>query len=318
MTNVQKSEILALIERESKRMGSARRVATKCGVSEATISQIRNNKWDLVTDQMWAHLATALNLQGGTWQIVDTHNYKMIWQLLEAAKRESMFFAISAKAGSGKTATLRQYADVNASDAVFYIQCREWNRRDFLLNLCKELGIDTTHKGYVNMDALGQMIIDYFNSRRGARPILVIDEADKLRAAALRFLIPLYNATEDILGCVISGTDNLEKELKRGVKYNLKGFDEIDSRFGRQFIHLVGATRTDVKAICKHNGIDDTTTMTKIWNEAGPRPIILDGQQTTVVDDMRRLKRIIMRERLKINSNGSEAHRRGEPAGAGV
>jgi hypothetical protein len=308
MTNVQKSEIMALVEREVKRLGNATRLATRLDVSQATVSQIRNGKFELITDQMWAQIATKLNYQStNSWTVVPTLNYKMMWQLLDDAKDESMFFAISAKAGTGKTATLREYTNHNAGNAVFFVQCREWSRRDFILELCRQLGIDTSSKGYVKMDALGEMIVDYFNSRRASRPLLVIDEADKLRPAALRFLIPLYNATEGVLGCVISGTDNLEKEIKRGVKYNTKGYDEIDSRFGRQFVHLVGATRADVKAICAANGIPTVGISAEIFKEAGPRPVVLDGNQTMVVDDLRRLKRIILRERLKLRTNGTEA-----------
>lgn len=303
MNDVQRNEISSLIDREVARLGTASRVAKKCQVSDATISVIRNGKWDQVTDEMWAKVAHALNYQTSGWQIVNTLNYRLLETVMSDAKNESIWFAVSHRAGSGKTATLRHYADVNANKGVFYIQCREWNRRDFLLAICRELGIETNLKGYVNMDTLGELIVDYFNSRRVVHPLLIIDEADKLRHPALRYLIPLYNATEGILGCVIAGTDNLETEIKRGVKYCKKGFDEIDSRFGRQFVHLIGATKADVRTICNANGITEPDMISEIWKEAGPRPIVLHGQQTSVVDDLRRLRRIIIRERIKMTSH---------------
>lgn len=303
MTNTQIKELCTLLDREIKRLGSARKVATQLGVSDATISNIRTGKYDTITEQMWGNIAGSLGYTSSSWQIVDTLNYRMMWQVMNDAKAESMFFAISARAGSGKTATLKSYANQNAGKAVYYIQAREWSRRDFLLHMCKMLGIETQSKRYVKMDDLGQMIVDYFSSRRASKPLLIIDEADKLRPAALRFLIPLYNATEGVLGCIISGTDNLEKEIKRGARFNMKGYDEIDSRFGRQFVHLIGATKNDVKSICTANGVKDQTTITNIFKEASPRSIVLDSGQTMVVDDLRRLKRIIIRERLRLQDN---------------
>lgn len=305
ITDTMKHDIRQLIDREARRLGSARRVANACSVSEATISNVRTGKFELITDQMWHTLAGALNYRATGWQIVPTINYRMMWQLCEDAKTESMFLAISAKAGSGKTASLRTYADQHANAAVFYIQCREWNRRDFLLNLCRTLGINTSSKGYLKMDTLGTMIVEYFMSRRLDRPILLIDEADKLRAPALRYLIPLYNACEDVLGCIIAGTDNLEKEIKRGVRYNLKGYDELDSRFGRQFIHLIGASKSDVKNICMANGITEIDAIASIFKEAGPKPIMLDSKNALIVEDLRRLKRIILRERLRSNHHAT-------------
>ncbi len=141
-------------------------------------------------------------------------------------------------------------------------------------------------------------VIDFFQQRAKYKPLLIIDEADKLRPAALRSLIPIYNELEEQLGMVIMGTDNLEKEVKRGVRFDKKGFDEIDSRFGRNFIHLVGATQKDVADICAANGITDTVLQTSIFKECEPRQIMVQNQPRTVVEDLRRVKRAVQRELL--------------------
>jgi type II secretory pathway predicted ATPase ExeA len=132
------------------------------------------------------------------------------------------------------------------------------------------------------------------------KPLLIIDEADKLRPAALRSLIPLYNNLEGQLGLVIMGTDNLEKEIKRGVKFNQKGMDEIDSRFGRNFIHLMGATKNDVVRICEANGITDKALAAALFKECEPRQVQVQGQHTLVIEDLRRLKRCVEREQLRM------------------
>jgi hypothetical protein len=136
-------------------------------------------------------------------------------------------------------------------------------------------------------------------------PILVIDEADKLKPSAFRKLIPLYNQTEYKMGCLLAGTENLKKEIARGVRSNTKGFDEIDSRLGRTYIDLPGATEQEVADICTANGLDEYQAET-IWNEVEKvkKPAqVKTGRGVTekmvfFCEDLRRLMRLVRREQL--------------------
>lgn len=301
MTNLQKKEIVQAIHEEKARLGSYARVATKVGASEATISQMRNEKWELINPAMWQKVAQALGVVSNTWQLAETLNFKMITRVLNDAKNANLFMAISYKAGSGKTATLSSYAELNNEEYVFYIQAREWAKREFLIELCRTLGMETG-KGYTSVDVLGMKVIEFFIKRKGKNPLLIVDEADKLKPSALRWFITLYNELEDEMGLIIAGTENLEKTIKQGVKYNKLGFDEIDSRFGRKFINnLIGARLQDVEAICKANGISDSPSIKNIFDECEPINIIVQGQSIKVVEDLRRLKRVIKRELIRKN-----------------
>lgn len=297
MTDIQKNEIASLVMGEKTHLGSLSRVATKCGVSEATISHILNGKWETITDKMWTKIAHIVDWKPEGWQIVDTTNTKILHNVFTSAKRKSLFVAVSHRAGSGKTASSKAYA--STTEDVFYLQCREWSRKDFLTKFCQIAGIDPG-RGYFNADQIIEKIVTYFQQRASRKPLVIIDEADKLKPAALRSLIPLYNECEGIVGLVILGTDNLEKEVKRGVKYDKKGYDELDSRFGRNFIHLVGATMTDVRKICQANGIDDRQLQHEIFSECEPSKEMVDGRLLSVVSDLRRVKRAVMREQLRL------------------
>lgn len=297
MTTIQKQEIALLIEQEKERLGSYAKVATKCDVSEATISLIKNGKLDEVRGGAWLKISNALGWKPEGWQIVEITNTRILHQVYTDAKKASLFMAVSHRAGSGKTASSKSY--VSASKAgVYLLQSREWSKREFLLNLCRALGIDPG-RGYISGDDMTMKVIEFFKARTRFRPLLIIDEADKLRPAALRSLIPIYNELEEQLGLVIMGTDNLEKETKRGVRFDKKGFDELDSRFGRNFIHLLGATATDVAAICEANGITDKKLQADIFKECEPRKVMLQNRDHTVVEDLRRVKRAIQRELLR-------------------
>ncbi len=301
MTNVQKNEIVNAIKKEIS-FSSGKKVSIKCDVSNATISNMINENWDLIKVDLWLKVANKLNITFSGWQVVEITNFKIVTQILNDAKNQSWFMPISHKAGSGKTTAIEAFVAENGNNAVYKIQAKEWAKREFLINLLKILK-KPMPKGVVTTSELGEIIIDFFVKLEFEKPLLIIDEADKLKAPALRFFIEFENALKKKVGVVICGTENLEKEIKNGVRLSSKGYDEIDSRFRRKFQHLIGATMKDVTMICEANGIFDKQLQNEIFKECNPTPIVAQNQSFKVVEDLRRLERIIERELLKINSN---------------
>lgn len=297
MTNLQKNDVKKAISQEIERLGSANKVAAKCRVSAATISQINNDNWTLIRVEMWQRIASALSVKFSGWQIAEIGTYKSITTVLDDAKSECLFIPVSEKAGSGKSETVDSYAHNHRSEAVFAIRCDEWAKREFLENLCSSLGIEVPGRN-ISVYQLGLKVIEFFVSRSHQKPLLIIDEADKLKAPALRFLIPLFNRLEDRMGVVILGTENLKKQIKRGVRLQKKGYDEIDSRFGRNYIELIGATKGDIVKIATANGINDKKTHRMIFKECKPINKMVNKRNVKVVEDLRRVKRIIKRQLL--------------------
>lgn len=305
LTKYQKRQILEAIDREKSSLGSYNKVATKIGVATATITNNMRNedRWELVSDSIWAKAATAVGFtfEKQSWNIVDTTNSRMMESVLNLAKSDSMFIAISEKAGSGKSAGIKKFKLEDQTNDVFAIECQEWTKKQFMLNLSQSLGISLKAQDTLS---IGNQIVEFFKERASVgKPLLILDEADKLRPSALRYIIQFYNALEDESGLVICGTDNLEKEIKRGVQKATKGYDEIDSRLGRKFIHLIGITYDDCVNICTENGVTEPSIISKIWDEAEPKDRLVSGKYIKVVSDLRRLKRIILRERKTLNLN---------------
>ena len=303
MTNLQKKKITEAIRSEINRYGSAARVANKVGVSKATLSNMLNGKWEKISNELWQSVANRLNVRFDSWQVVaEITNTRMLTGVFNTARRNRMFIPVSYQAGSGKSQAAKLFVQTHPDEAIYYLNAREWGKREFLLNLMQTLGLEPP-KGVVTVDKLGEMVINFFVERTAQNPLLIIDEADKLKPSALRFLIHLFNYTEDRLGVVIMGTEHLEKEIKRGVRLAKKGYDEIDSRFGRNYIKLIGATRKDVEKICVANGITDKTKQKSVFDEAGPTEVRIHTGDSyefiRVVKDLRRVKRIIQREILK-------------------
>ncbi|OWP83224.1 hypothetical protein BWK59_11650 [Flavobacterium davisii] len=302
-----RNAIIQLVELWEKKLGSQKKVAEKCGINHGALSTILAGKYGADESKMLTKIAVALGYKESNWQIVPTiNNYRTIAKVVNDAKNESMWFAISNPAGSGKTKTLEHLFNQDETGSVILIQCEEWSGRQFLMQLIKKtVGEEIKGKYKTNMELI-QLLSDFFNEKQFDKPVLLIDEADKLRPAAFRALIPLYNKTEDRLGVVLSGTENLEKEIKAGVRLNKKGFDEVHSRIGRNFITLKGANENDVNAICLANGItpekyqaiwfelEKVNKMVRVRTEQGEKDAIVE-----FATDLRRLYRIIKREKIK-------------------
>lgn len=288
------------------RLGSQNRVAEKCGISSTSLSQWLNGKYGAETTEMDRKISASLGYRENSWNIVTTiNNYRRIEHVFNSCKNESMWMAVSNKAGSGKTQTLEHLFNADLTGSVVFVQAEEWSSRQFLSKLAeKTCGIP--RKGYNTVSSLLDSISSYFNQMAIEKPLLIIDEADKLKPAALRLLIPLYNRTEHRLGCVLAGTENLHKEIAAGVRISKKGYDEIDSRLGRTYIDLPGASEADVLDICKANGIGDYTAQ-DIWNEIEKAKKAVkvrkkSGEEVEKMiffcEDLRRLMRLIKREQM--------------------
>ena len=297
------------------KLGSYAAVARKCDINVGALSTIMAGKYGADEANMLQKIANKLDYRERNWNIVrSVTNYKQIASVWQDAKEESMWFAIANPAGSGKSETLTDLFNEDRSGTVTLIQAEEWSGRTFLLKLIERtigshdggLSYQSTGKGYKTLAQLMDIVANYFNDMSLERPVLLIDEADKLKPAALRCLIPIFNRTEDRLGVILSGTENLQKEIERGVRTAKKGYDELESRFGRTYIHLKGMNEQDVAAICVANGITNKEVIASIWSEL-PKVNKLTTVKTSnvkkdillpYVEDMRRLKRLIKRELL--------------------
>lgn len=302
------------IEAEISKGLSANKLATKIKVNAATISKIRKDNWENISVEMKHKIQMALGIVVN-WVVSEkVTNYRVIKSELDETREESYFTMLSEIAGSGKTASLQHYANALKHDAVYYIQADDWSKGMFMDKLIETLGIDLAEgrkkrRSYVKVDEKQQAVINYFERRTTQKPLLIIDEADKLRPSALRFTIPLFNRLEDKIGVFISGTENLEKQIRQGVRLHKKGYDEIESRFGRTYKDLMGATKSDIVEIARVNGLEDELIIDKIWTELEKvnTTVEIKGKEhnISVVKDFRRLKRLVKTERKKLTKQAA-------------
>lgn len=283
LLDTQKQAIADKLKEYVSRFDSQNKAAKSLkDVSPATISQIFNNNWELIATEMWRKIGNQIGYSEIEWSAVETKDFKILTKLLEDARIHSNVFACTGDAGTGKTFTLRNFAENNKR--VYLLKCAEfWNRKMFMQELLSSMGCDSS--GYT----VGEMMAEVVRTIKSQpQPLIIMDEADKLTDQVLYFFITLYNQLEDNCGIVLCATDHLSKRIKRGLKLNKKGYKEIFSRIGRKFIELKGVSSLDITSICNANGITDRKVISEIIEDC-------EG-------DLRRVKRKVHAVRLSQNN----------------
>lgn len=254
--------------------GSQNKAAnTMEGVSSTVISRILSGEWHLIADSMWRTVAGYVGYDTNIWQYVDTQASIELRNVLSDAQENSLVFAVTGDAGCGKTETIKNYSKVHCN--VFVLSCNEyWNRKMFVASLMRACGMGSSGS------TVGEMINDCIHEiKKRVKPIIILDEADKLSDQVLYFFITLYNQLEDQCGIVLCATNHLEKRIERGVNANRKGYKEIYSRIGRNYVRLSLADNDDISNVCVANGVSDRKSIRLI--------------QSKCDCDLRRVKRLI-------------------------
>lgn len=284
---MKKTEKQAIAERlkayvESKESQN-KAAKTLKGVSPATVSQVLNGNWELISEDMWRTIATQIGYDARKWVVVETEGYDAMYEVLSDAQENALVFAVIGDAGCGKSQAIKVYGERNRNTLV--LSCSEyWNRKQFLMELLRSLGVDASGCTVVDMvaDAVYQL-------KRREGVLLVLDEADKLSDQILYFFITLYNQLEDHIGIVLCATQHLEKRIVRGVRNNRKGYREIYSRIARKFVQMPVVNASDIAAVCMANGITDRKTISEIVDDSDC--------------DLRRVKRLVFAAKQSSNND---------------
>ncbi|TNE29178.1 MAG: ATP-binding protein [Bacteroidetes bacterium] len=258
-----KQKIKALFEKKRKDMGlSQSRAAVAAGTKGTTVSQVFAGKYGANDEGIYKLLAKWVNYETEGWQYVETRNVSIITQLLDQARLNALAMAITGDAGIGKTATLRFFAERHPN--VLLLQCDEfWDRKQFMRELLTVMGRDYVGKSLIEMVNIATSAIIQMD-----KPLILMDEADKLGNPVLNMFISLYNRLEDHCGFVMVATDHLRKKLERGCGLGRKGYEEIWSRVGRKSIACPKTNNKDILSICKANGIEDENLISTIIHES--------------------------------------------------
>ena len=274
MNTVTKEQIKNELANYVAKIGSQNAASKRLtNVSNATISNILAEKWDNIGESMWISIQKQITVSLEGWQVVsNVRRVKQLHQLYSDAKDFSEVFCVVAPAGSGKSQPATLFTEY---PNVYRVVCKEhFSRKTFLVELLTAMGKDGS--GYTIHELMNEVLNSILKAEK---PLIILDEVDKLNDQVLYFFISIYNTTEDKCGIVLQATDFFKKRITRGVSANRKGYKEIYSRFGRNFVELPNNTDRDLAEIIKANGVKEEGEIIRITNQS-------EG-------DIRRIKRLV-------------------------
>ena len=261
MTNEQKKQVKDALLRYTANFATQSLAADSLqGISSSTISQVKNNNWELLSDHMWHTIARQVGFYCGEWQPADTAAYLLLRILFSDAQHYAMTYGIAIGTGLGKTFSATQYAREN--DNTCYFACNEdYNRKSFMTALMKTAGLDA--KGTVPQ--MLQSFTNYITDKD--EPLVILDDAHKLKDRVLHLAVLLANGLAANAGIIILGADELRSRVLEGVRLKKIGYDDIYKSIGRRFITLNSPGIKDVELICRANGVYDEDIINHLKEE---------------------------------------------------
>lgn len=276
-TNDLKNEVRDALSVYRENCGGTNRAAESLsGVSSATISQILNSKYTNISDDMFTRIAMQIGFNFDRWQIHESDTFREITFTMSDAQLYKIVTWVVGDAGCGKTTAAIEYRRTHKH--VFYILCSEDMRRgDFVREIAKQVGAPTDSSNLRDILENAIQMIQFLNN-----PLLIFDEADKLTDSVFTYFISIYNRLENRSGIIFLSTSHIKRRMETGLKYNKKGYQEVDSRIGRKFYDIVRTTSNDIYAICQANNLK---------NETEIKIVLADAAKANY--DLRRVKRKI-------------------------
>lgn len=250
MTQQQKTEIKLLTQERIAAKGLSNNQASKqIGVSAALLSNLLNDKWDQISDQMWLKIANWAGYQLSSWTIFETRNTKAIHELCEDARLNSRFLAVAGDTGLGKTTALKFYSS-NRQNA-FYVLCTvTMTRKDFLAAILQSIGLETE-------GSLHNRVASIINKLGGMdAPVLILDDFGKLNDSCVRMIQLIYDGLEGRCGIVIAGLNYMKDLIFRNAAKDRPGFRELKRRIG-YWQPLYGITKAFIATVCNKYGITE-------------------------------------------------------------
>lgn len=225
---------------------SMSKLAVLCGCSSATISQLENGNLESIAEEMMRKIWNRVKSAAQAKQVFQTKAFRTCQSAMTAAKNNQLMIGIVADTGVGKTVALEAYA---RRQEVFLVTVEKaWTAKQFFENILREMGI--SFQG--GLSALIDRIADELNVMKS--PLLVIDEAGKIKHQIFIHLQSLRDKTEDSAGMVLAGMDYFKANL---VKFSVKekeGYAEFYRRV-QLWQQLDYLSRKEIEDICAHHGI---------------------------------------------------------------
>lgn len=252
---MEKTVIKQALNLFSKKKGmSKNELANKLGVSSATLSNIENERWEKLKDEMLLKIWN--EVKGSDWQLIETYNFQRIVESCSHSRENHRMIGVIGQTGAGKSTALKEYYLSN--EQTYYVVCQKsTTSRVFFKQLLREMGVLFTGTLYEMIERIS----DELNKQ--AQPLILIDEAGKLSQTVLEHIHDLRNKTEHTTGIVMAGVEYFKNNLENAVRKNKEGMPEFYDRIAA-WIELTTPKKNEIRLICEVNGITNAELIRKM------------------------------------------------------
>lgn len=161
-------------------------------------------------------------------QILETSNYKRVYNCCSDALAHQKFIAVIGGPGYGKTSALLAFRN-NYPNLVSYIRIRKsMNPKIFYHEiLSSQENID--YNASLDLDFLIRRASIRF-SESGVNKLLIIDEASKMSPKMFEYLHAFRDDTDNNTGIILAGVEYFKSNMESWVAKSIIGMPEVFSR----------------------------------------------------------------------------------------
>jgi AAA domain len=237
------------------------------GVNRAYLYDIKKGDFSKVKKTHLDKIDAAIETTKGTntegWQLAQTKNWNIAAGTLAKAQNDKLCLALTGSTGFGKTAACVQYRKKHAD--VVYVHCNtEMTKVGFLDAIATDLSIPYQHRG-IRAESRIKAIIKFLSKHN--QPLLIIDDAGKLRDSAFRMFQILFDESNAQIGFLLTGVPEFRQKVFKLADKGVFCYKEIARRIG--WIELSDIFQSDVVAICHKNGIVDNSAISYLCDNIG-------------------------------------------------
>jgi type II secretory pathway predicted ATPase ExeA len=170
------------------------------------------------------------------WTIRETPQMLQTLEILEDARENAVTRVIIGETGCGKSQTLRLFKKLNPADVFSVIVGSEDTLPDLLFKVCSTLNVPVRGSKSAKIREIARTLEAL--KLNGRKPILVFDECEYMKPAALCSIKEFYDFLDKKCSITLIGTKQLEQNIERLRNRDAKGIPQLYRRIKYGFREL--------------------------------------------------------------------------------
>lgn len=213
-------------------------IATKSKINNSYISNMMRNIFTVQADGKTVEIAEKyffklaefcdINLKKQYWHTVQTNQFVGVIAALENAKATGRISVIICETGNGKTFTVDKFVHTHPQHTYKITVSDMHNLKDILGELMDHLRIEQGWSNASKMIRITNKLKEL--KRSGARPIIIIDEAENLKLPVIKSLKAMYDFVNGYTSIALIGTPQLTSRLEKMRKKDRPGVPQFCRR----------------------------------------------------------------------------------------